>query len=101
MNESEFKSRFKIDFAKHMRKNHDLVVRYFEIKTGHRSAPDTLVLCGKSWGLLEFKESKDADHRPNQDYWVGFYNEMGYSSFVYPENAKEVWDGLEAIFASQ
>lgn len=56
--------------------------------------PDLLVLYKDKWATLEGKKSEDAPHRPNQDYYVGLMNKMSFSSFIYPENEKEVLDEL-------
>ena len=60
--------------------------------------PDTLILCGDKWALLEFKRSRNATHRPNQDYYVDMFNSMGFSAFVYPENFEDVLDDLRRYF---
>ena len=59
--------------------------------------PDLTILRGSKWAVLEVKMNKDSKHQPNQDYYVGLADEMeaAYSSFVYPENEKEVLDGLQ------
>lgn len=57
--------------------------------------PDLTILRGEKWAALEVKKDKHAKHRPNQDYYVGLANQMAYSSFIYPENEKEVLDGLQ------
>lgn len=62
--------------------------------------PDLLVLYKKHWALLEVKRSKNAPHRPNQDYYVNYCNDLSFSAFVYPENMEEVLDGMEEAFQS-
>jgi hypothetical protein len=32
--------------------------------------PDLLVLCGRSWAMLEIKVSEDSPARPNQAYYI-------------------------------
>lgn len=70
----------------------------FEMKGGDQGIPDTLVLYGELWALLEFKESEDAKHQPNQDYYISKFDEMGFASFAYPENFDEVLRCLDRWF---
>ena len=60
--------------------------------------PDLTVLWKDKWAALETKRSKDAPHRPNQDYYVEKMNSMSYSSFIFPENAEEILNDLEQTF---
>ena len=62
--------------------------------------PDLLVLHNNKWATLEGKKSKDASHRPNQDYYVEKMNNMSFSRFIYPENKEEVLDELRKTFES-
>ena len=60
--------------------------------------PDLTVLYENHWALLECKRSKDAPHRPNQDYYVERANKMSFSRFIYPENKQEVLNELQQAF---
>lgn len=100
MKEAQFKSKFKDDFKEYMLEKHNLEVVILPMKQGIRSTPDDILLCGDKWALLEWKRHKDADKQANQDYWVDHYNEMSYASFIFPDNAKEVWRDLEELFTS-
>ena len=62
--------------------------------------PDLLVLYEDKWAALEVKADSQARHQPNQDYYIDILNKMSYATFVYPENLKEVLDGLSRTFGS-
>lgn len=67
----------------------------------HQGILDMLILWEDHWGMLEVKASKNSPHQPNQDYWVNFYNEQSFASFIYPENEEEVLNALQRSFASR
>ena len=60
-----------------------------------QGVPDITVLRGPHWAALEVKNSSSARKQPNQEYWVDRMNAMGYATFVYPENEREVLDHLQ------
>lgn len=60
--------------------------------------PDLLILYNDRWAALEVKRSANASHRPNQDYYVNKFNNMSFSSFIYPENEEEVLNAMERSF---
>lgn len=60
--------------------------------------PDLTVLYENKWATLECKNSPQANHQPNQDYYVEKMNEMSYSAFVDPTSKGEVLDELEKLF---
>ena len=60
--------------------------------------PDLLVLYKERWAALEGKKSKNAHHRPNQDYYVDLMNKMSYAAFVYPENEEVILNELQSAF---
>lgn len=60
--------------------------------------PDLLILFGKHWAALEVKQNDKSRHRPNQDYYVNFLNNMSFASFVHPDNKEEVLDAMERSF---
>lgn len=62
--------------------------------------PDLLVLYKDKWASLEVKRSKNATHRPNQDYYVARMDSMSFSRFIYPENKEEVLNDLQQTFES-
>lgn len=59
---------------------------------------DLTILFGKKWATLECKDSVDAPHQPNQDYYVTKMDNMSFSRFIYPENEQEVLDELQKAF---
>ena len=72
-----------------------------EMKAGTSGVPDTLIIYGERWALLEFKNSSTAHHQPNQDHYVDYFNSMGFSAFIYPENEDEVIDKLLLYFRGE
>ena len=65
---------------------------------GKQGLPDLTVLWDKNWALLECKKSEDAEHQPNQDFYVEHANAMSFSRFIYPENKQEVLHELQQAF---
>lgn len=61
--------------------------------------PDLLILYKNKWAALETKKSKDAPHRPNQDYYVDLMNSMSYAAFIYPENEEKIFSELKEVFS--
>lgn len=61
---------------------------------------DMLVLYGPHWAMLEVKKSADASIRPNQAYYVEYFDEMSFAAFIYPENEDEVLNALQSTFLS-
>lgn len=60
--------------------------------------PDLTVLYKNHWAALECKKAENADHRPNQDYYVEQMAEMSFASFVYPDNKEDVLNELQRSF---
>ncbi len=64
----------------------------------YQGMTDLLILYKNKWAALEGKRSKNASHRPNQDYYVSMMNNMSFARFIYPENKEEVLNELQATF---
>jgi hypothetical protein len=60
--------------------------------------PDLLFLWGRYWAILETKRGPRSVRQPNQEYYVGLFDEMSYSAFVNPLNYHEVLDDMERAF---
>ena len=60
-----------------------------------QGVPDLLILYKQRWGFLEVKSSREAKHRPNQDYHINALNAMSFASFISPETELEVLHELQ------
>lgn len=63
--------------------------------------PDLTIFYREHWAMLEVKQSANANHRPNQDYYVNQLNGMSFAKFIYPENKEEVMHELSDFFSSE
>ena len=66
----------------------------------HQGIPDLTIISGSRWGMLEVKASVSSKQQPNQEYWIDFYNQESFASFIYPENEEEVLHALQTTFRS-
>lgn len=62
--------------------------------------PDLTIFYGKHWALLECKQSDNAHHQPNQDFYISKADEMSFARFISPENKEEVLNDLQSAFRS-
>lgn len=65
-----------------------------------QGVPDLLVLHKDKWATLEVKNSANAKHQPNQDYYVEKMNSMSFSRFIFPENKDTIMNELIEKFNS-
>jgi len=76
-------------------------LEYIHTRSHNRSFPDLLILGpGSTWAALEFKAAEEADHQPNQAWYINRLNHWAYATFMYPENREEVLGDLEKLFTS-
>lgn len=58
--------------------------------------PDLVILLPNGrWCCLECKKSEDAEHQPNQDYYVEFLKQHGLAYFIFPKNKEEVMNDIQ------
>lgn len=62
--------------------------------------PDLTVFYNKHWAALECKRSSNSPHRPNQDFYISYLNDMSFARFISPENKEEVLSDLQSAFGS-
>lgn len=65
--------------------------------TTRRGTPDCFIFKEGFWGWIEFKKSKNSPKRPGQQENIDFARENSWGAFVYPENAKEIYNELKEI----
>lgn len=63
-----------------------------------QGCPDLLILYKDKWAALEVKLNAKSKKRPNQNYYVDTMNNLGFASFIYPENFETVFDKLDDYF---
>lgn len=65
--------------------------------------PDWTIFYQDMWAIIEIKKeppTRDEDFEPNQQWFLGEFNKWSFAACVFPENEKEVLDGLQRSFAS-
>lgn len=60
--------------------------------------PDLAIIYKDKWAMLEVKRTENAEHRPNQDYYVAKFGTWSFTSFIYPENEEEVLNDMARSF---
>lgn len=74
------------------------VIIHLDPNTVHQGVPDMLILYKTKWAMLETKGASNSKRRPNQEFFVNFYNELSYANFIYPENEEDVLNDLQQAF---
>lgn len=88
-------SQFKIKLIRQLEELYPGAVILKNDANMHQGIPDHIILFGKRWAMFEAKRSATAPHRPNQDYFIEYLNQMSYASFVYPQNKEEFLNELQ------
>ena len=71
----------------------------FKLDSGYiQGIPDLLILYRDKWAVLECKRSENSPHRPNQDFYIDKLGDMGFASFIFPENKDEILKALTSYF---
>lgn len=53
--------------------------------------PDLTVFYGSKYAILECKKASDSRYRPNQEYYLSYFHNMGgFAARIEPENKDEV-----------
>lgn len=63
--------------------------------------PDLTILWRFMWAALEVKTHADAEHQPNQEYYIDLFDAMSFAAFIYPENEEAVLNELEQEFETR
>jgi len=74
------------------------IVFNLDPNTIHQGVPDLLILYKDKWAMLETKAAYNSRKRPNQEFYVNFYNELSYANFISPETEEEVLNDLQQAF---
>jgi hypothetical protein len=93
-------ARYRIDLIKRLQSIFPGCVVLTNDPAWNQGIPDILILFGTQWAMLEIKRSANSPARPNQPYWVDFYDEMSFAAFIYPENEEQVLDALQTTFGA-
>lgn len=94
-------SKFQADLKKELKEKYKGCIITKLDSSDIQGIPDLLILYNDKWATLENKRSKNASHRPNQDYYVNKMNTMSFSRFIFPENKDEVLGELDKFFKEE
>ena len=65
-----------------------------------QGVPDLTIFYKDKWAALEVKKSSKAKKQPNQEYFIGYLNDMSFARFVHPENKEDILNELQQAFQS-
>lgn len=65
-----------------------------------QGVPDTLILFGPRWALIEFKKSDKEPYQPNQEWYIEHLNEWSYATMMCPQNREMKLDELQSALRS-
>lgn len=94
-------SKFQRELIKELKERYDGCIVLKNDPNYIQGIPDLTVLYGERWAALEAKRSAYAAHRPNQDYYVNRMSDMGFASFIFPENKEYVLNSLDNYFRQE
>ena len=94
--ESKFQSELKTQFEKLLPGCLVLVKPGFYIQ----GFPDLVILYKNQWVALEVKKSLASPYEPNQEWWIGELDQMGFASMICPENCQEIIDEVLRSFGA-
>lgn len=63
--------------------------------TTYQGVPDKLVLYDGHFAILETKAGFKSEKQPNQEHHVERLKDVGFSSFINPQNCDEVLDAFQ------
>lgn len=95
MLESDYQAGLKKRILRRFGEDRTRVVKNDPNLPGQQGIPDLTVYIGPKWFLLEVKASEKSKMRPNQEYWIDFWSNITFCSFIYPENEEEVLNAME------
>lgn len=71
------------------------IEKFSDFRQGY---PDLIILWRGLWAVLEVKASATSIEQPNQRPYIEMFSRQTFASFIYPENEREVLDGLQRSF---
>ena len=93
------KSGYKAKLVRRLKREFpDASIQHQDPNATHQGIPDLKITIGDRWAMLEVKAAANSRKQPNQDYWIDYYNQQSFASFIYPENEEEVFNALFTTF---